>query len=130
MKERLNSLTREIISASLGVHRELGPGLLESTYDACLAFELSARGLGIERQKALPVTYRGFTLDCGYRLDLLVEGLVVVEVKSVVRFDPVHVAQVLSYLRLTGCRVGLLVNFNVRWLVKEGVKRLVHRFPE
>ena len=130
MKERLNVLTRQIITAALAVHRELGPGLLESAYEACLAFELLERGLPFERQKPLPLTYRGRTLDCGYRLDFLVDGMVVLEVKSVTAFDPVHLAQVLSYLRLSGCKVGLLINFNVKWLVKDGVKRLVHGFPE
>jgi GxxExxY protein len=130
MKERLNALTYEIIAASLAVHRELGPGLLESAYEACLSFELLARGLNIERQKPLPLTYRGHSLDCGYRLDLLVEGAVIVEVKSIECFNQVHIAQVLSYLRLSGCRVGLLINFNVKWLVRNGVKRLVHCFPE
>ena len=130
MKERLNALTRQIITAALAVHRELGPGLLESAYEACLAFELLERGLPFERQKPLPLTYRGRTMDCGYRLDFLVDGMVVVEVKAIAAFDPVHLAQVLSYLRLSGCKVGLLINFNVKWLVKDGVKRLVHGFPE
>ena len=130
MKERLNALTRQIITAALAVHRELGPGLLESAYEACLAFELLDRGLPFERQKPLPSIYRGRTMDCGYRLDLLVDGMVVVEVKAVAAFDAVHQAQMLSYLRLSGCRVGLLINFNVKWLVRDGVKRLVHGFPE
>jgi GxxExxY protein len=130
VKERLNALTRQIITAALAVHRELGPGLLESAYEACLAFELLDRGLPFERQKPLPLIYRGRTMDCGYRLDLLVDGLVVVEVKAVAAFDAVHQAQMLSYLRLSGCRVGLLINFNVKWLVRDGVKRLVHGFPE
>jgi len=129
MKERLNELTQQIIAAALAVHRELGPGLLESAYEACLAFELRDRGLPFERQKALPLRYRGRTLDCGYRLDLLVDELVVVEAKAIAGFDSVHVAQMLSYLRLSGCKVGLLINFNVRWLVTDGVKRLVHDFP-
>ena len=130
MKERLNALTHQIISASLAVHKELGPGLLESAYEACLTFELLARGVALERQKPLPLTYRGHRLDCGYRLDLVIESLVIVEVKSIQAFDSVHLAQMLSYLRLSGCRVGLLVNFNVKWLVRDGVKRLVHQFPE
>ena len=130
MKEHLNRLTHEIIAASLAVHRELGPGLLESAYEACLTFELLERGIAFERQKALPLVYRGRTLDCGYRLDLLIEEAVIVEVKSIDRFDSVHLAQMLSYLRLSGCRVGLLINFNVKWLVRQGVRRLVHGFPE
>ncbi len=130
MKERLNALTEMIIAAALDVHNELGPGMLESSYDACLAFELLQRGLSIERQKALPLTYRGQRLDCGYRLDLLVEQAVVVEVKAIERLERVHGAQLLSYLRLAGCKVGLLLNFNVKWLVKEGLKRVVNGFPE
>jgi len=129
VKERLDALTREIISAAIQVHRELGPGLLESAYETCLAFDLAERGLTVERQKALPLAYRGKTLNCGYRLDLLVEREVVVEIKTVERFDPVHVAQVLGYLRLSGCRVGLLINFNVKWLTRDGIRRLVNGFP-
>jgi GxxExxY protein len=111
------------------VHRELGPGLLESAYQACLGFELIARGINFERQKALPLVYRGRTLNCGYRMDFLVEGRVVVEVKSVDRLEPVHTAQVISYLRLSGCQVGLLLNFNVKWLTDQGLKRIVNGFP-
>jgi GxxExxY protein len=130
VNEELNRLTHEIIAASLVVHRELGPGLLESAYETCLTFELAARGFKCQRQKSLPLVYRERVLDCGYRLDLLVEGAVVVEVKAVDHFDAVHVAQVLSYLRLSGCKVGLLINFNVKWLVRQGVKRLVLGLPE
>ena len=129
VRARLDALTREVIGAALLVHRELGPGLLESTYESCLAFELMDRGIVVERQKALPLVYRGKTLDCGYRLDLLVEREVVVEVKAIERFDPVHIAQVLGYLRLSGCTVGLLINFNVKWLTRDGIKRLVNGFP-
>src|SRR4051812_30341833 len=106
MKDRLNQLTREIISSAIQVHRELGPGLLESTYEDCLAFELADRGLEFEKQKALPLLYRGRRVGCGYRIDLLVDRAVIVEVKSVERFEPVHTAQVLSYLKLSGCKVG------------------------
>ena len=113
VKRQLNAITHDVIAASLAVHRELGPGLLESAYEACLTFELLARGIAIERQKPLPLRYRGNILDCGYRLDLMVEGAVIVEVKSIDCFDPVHLAQMLSYLRLSGCKVGLLINFNV-----------------
>jgi GxxExxY protein len=129
-KNRLNALTEEIISAAIAVHHELGPGMLESAYEACLTYELITRGLSVERQKPLPVVYRGRTLDCGYRLDLLVEGTVVVEVKSVERFERVHAAQLLSHLRFSKCKVGLLINFNVKWLVQDGVKRVVNGFPE
>jgi GxxExxY protein len=130
MKERLNALTNQIIGAAIAVHHELGPGMLESSYGACLAYELMDRGHFVEREKTLPLIYRGQTLDCGYRLDILVEKLVVVEVKSIERFERVHSAQLLSYLRLSGCRVGLLINFNVKWLVENGIKRLVNDFPD
>lgn len=129
-KEHLNTLTQTIISCAIAVHHELGPGMLESAYEACLAFELLDRGLFVERQKALPLIYRGQTLDCGYRIDLMIERLVIVEVKAVERFERVHSAQLLSYLRLSGCKVGLLLNFNVKWLVDDGVKRVVHGFPD
>jgi GxxExxY protein len=129
-KDQLNALTEEIISAAIAVHHELGPGMLESAYEACLAYELITRGLSVERQRPLPVVYRGQTLDCGYRLDLLVERVVVVEVKSVERFERVHAAQLLSHLRFSKCKVGLLINFNVKWLVQDGIKRVVNGFPE
>ena len=129
-KEHLNGLTQTIISAAIAVHHALGPGMLESAYEACLAFELLDRRLFVERQKALPLIYRGQTLDCGYRIDLLIERLVIVEVKSIERFERVHSSQLLSYLRLSGCKVGLLINFNVKWLVDDGLKRVVNGFPE
>ena len=125
MEEIINSITSSIIGAAINVHRELGPGLLESTYEACLVHELAQEGIKVERQKALPVVYRGVRLDCGYRIDLLVQGQVVVEVKAVGRLEPIHRAQVLSYLKLSGCKVGLLINFNVKML-KDGVCRLVN----
>jgi GxxExxY protein len=128
-KEKLNQITENIISAAIDVHRTLGPGLLESAYEACLAFELAERGLKIEQQKPLPVIYRQVKLDCGYRLDLLVEEAVVVEVKTVDRIAPIHKAQLLSYLRLSGRKVGLLINFNVEFL-KNGIVRLVNNFPD
>jgi GxxExxY protein len=129
-RERLNTITEAIIKSAISVHRELGPGLLESAYDAFLSFELLASGLHIVRQKPLAVTYRGQTLDVGYRIDLLVEDAVIVEVKSIDRFHPVHGAQLVSYLRLSGCKVGLLINFNVKWLVEDGIMRRVNGFPE
>ncbi len=129
-KDDLNALTDRIIGAAIAVHKELGPGILESAYEACLMYELLDRGLHVERQKILPLVYRGRTLDCGYRLDLLVEERVVVEVKSVERLERVHGAQVLSYLRLSRCKVGLLINFNVKWLVEDGIQRKVNGFPE
>jgi len=130
MQHRLNTLTEQIIGAAIAVHNELGPGGLESSYEACLSFELIDRGLVIERQKALPLVYRGRTLDCGYRVDLLVEDLVIVEIKCVERFEAVHSAQLISYLRLSGCKVGLLINFHVKWLADRGIKRMVNGFPE
>jgi GxxExxY protein len=117
-------LTREIIGAAIEVHRELGPGLLESVYEACLCHELALRGLSLERQVSLPVQYKGVRLDCGYRIDLVVEGTVVVELKSVDVVHPIEEAQLLTYLRLSGKRVGLLINFNVAAL-KDGVVRRV-----
>jgi len=117
-------LTGQIIAAAIEVHRELGPGLLESAYQACLAREFSVRGMLFEQEKTLPVEYKGVRVDCGYRLDFLVAGKVVVELKTVDVIAPVHEAQLLTYLRLTGCRVGLLVNFNVP-VLKNGIKRRV-----
>jgi len=128
-KEKLNQITENIISAAIDVHRTLGPGLLESAYEACLSFELVERGLKIEQQKPLPVVYRQVKLDCGYRLDLLVEEAVIVEVKTVDRIAPIHKAQLLSYLRLSGRKVGLLINFNVE-VLKNGIVRLVNNFPD
>lgn len=125
MQEKLNKITERIIAAAIAVHRGLGPGLLESAYEACLAYELAERGLAVERQKGLPVTYHGVRLDCGYRIDLLVEGLVVVELKAVEKLEPIHEAQLLSYLKLSACKVGLLINFNVKML-KDGLRRMVN----
>jgi len=130
VKDRLNALTEQIIGGAIAVHRALGPGLLESAYESCLTFELMDRGLSIERQKALPVVYRGVQMDCAYRLDILVGRDVIVEVKAVERIGRLHEAQMLSYLKLSGCKVGLLFNFNVRWLVDEGIKRFVNGLPE
>jgi GxxExxY protein len=117
-------LTGQIIAAAIEVHRELGPGLLESAYQACLAREFSVRGMSFEQEKPLPVEYKGVRVDCGYRLDFVVAGKVVVELKAVDVIAPVHEAQLLTYLRLTGCRVGLLINFNVP-VLKSGIKRRV-----
>jgi GxxExxY protein len=130
MKEELNALTETIIGAALEVHRELGPGLLEHAYATCLSFELAARGLSIEREKPLPVVYKNQRLDCGYRMDLVVEGLVVVEVKALEKLERVHSAQLLSYLRFARCPLGLLFNFNAGWLTEEGLKRVVNHLPE
>ena len=125
LKERVDRITEGIIGSAIDVHRVLGPGLLESAYEACLAYELTQRGLPFERQKGLPVIYRDVRLDCGYRIDLLVEELVVVEVKVVEKLIPIHEAQLLSYLKLSGCPVGLLINFNVN-VLKEGIRRMVN----
>ena len=126
MDDKLRRLTAAIIGAAIAVHRTLGPGLLESAYEACFAYELESRGLRVERQKALPVIYRGVQIDCGYRIDLLVEKEVIVELKAS-QLQPIHDAQLLSYLKLSGRSVGLLINFNVR-LLKEGLRRLDSRF--
>jgi len=118
-------LTEAIIAAAIEVHRSLGPGLLESAYAACLGYELQCRGLRAEREKALPLRYKQVNLDCGYRLDFIVESTVVVELKSVGRLERIHEAQLLSYLRLSGFRIGLLINFNVLRLTS-GVRRLIN----
>ena len=128
-RERLNRLSNVIIGAALRVHDELGPGMLESAYEACLMFELLDLGLRVEREKTLPLIYRGRRLDCGFRLDLLVEDAIIVEVKSIERLERVHCAQLLSYLRLMKLKLGLLFNFNVKWL-QDGIKRVVNGFPE
>ena len=119
-----NEITHAIIGAAMEVHKHPGPGLLESTYEACLAHELLLRNLRIERQKPIPVVYKQSKLDCGYRIDLLVEGKIVVELKSVEGFAPIHEAIVLTYLRLSGHKLGLLINFNVATL-KEGIRRFI-----
>jgi GxxExxY protein len=128
-KEKLNQITEGIIGAAIKVHRALGPGLLESAYEACLAFELIEKGYMFKQQKPLPVVYRQVKLDCGYRLDFLVEDSVVVELKAIERLTPIHKAQLLSYLKLSGCKVGLLINFNVK-ILKDGIVRVVHNFPD
>ena len=120
----INAVTEAIIGAAIEVHRALGPGLLESAYEECLARELELRRIPFERQKPLPLRYKGAALDCGYRVDFLVAGEVVVEVKAVDALLPIHQAQVLTYLKLGGWKVGLLVNFHAS-LLKRGIKRLV-----
>ena len=117
-------LTSQIIGAAIEVHCELGPGLLESAYQACLAREFSLRNLPFEQEKPLPVEYKGARVDCGYRLDFVVAEKVVVELKAVNVVQKVHEAQLLTYLKLTGCRLGLLINFNVP-VLKDGIKRMV-----
>ena len=124
-REELNKITEGIIGAAIEVHRHLGPGLLESAYQSALAYELEQRGFKIEQQKPLPMIYKEIKLDAGYRLDFLVEDKVIVEIKSSDGIAPIHDAQILSYLKLSGCKVGLLINFNVK-LVKHGIKRFVN----
>ncbi|MDX6767224.1 MAG: GxxExxY protein [Candidatus Methylacidiphilales bacterium] len=114
----------QVLDAALAVHRELGPGLLESTYEACLLHEFSSRGIHARAQVALPVAYKGLELDAGYRIDILVEGQIIVELKSVEQLLPVHQAQMISYLKLSGLSLGFLINFNVP-LLKQGFKRVV-----
>ena len=126
---RLNRLTEQIIGAAIEVHRLTGPGLMESAYEACLCYELSQRGLQFRRQVELPVRYKGINLDCGFRMDLLVEDAIVVELKTVDRLLAIHSAQLLTYLKLSGKKLGLLMNFNEPILTK-GLKRLINHFPE
>lgn len=124
-KDPLNNVTSGIIGAAIDVHRALGPELLESAYEACLAYELIQREMKVEQQKPLPLIYRDVQLDCGYRIDLLVDDAVTLEIKSVDSLAPIHQAQLLSYLKLSGCEVGLLINFNVK-LLKQGIVRMVN----
>jgi GxxExxY protein len=126
--DQLNAITEQVIGAAMEVHRALGPGLLESAYEACLVFELRERGLRVEQQKALPITYKTVKLDCGYRLDLVVNDCVIVEIEAVEKLNSVHEAQLLSYLKLANLRVGLLLNFHCTML-KHGIRRLVNDFP-
>jgi GxxExxY protein len=124
-RDRPNGITETIIGAAIHVHRTLGPGLLESAYVACLAYELGKRGVAAEQQKPVPLVYEEVKLECGYRMDLLVERSVIVEVKSVEALAPIHQAQTLSYLRLSGCKLALLINFNVV-LLKDGIRRFIN----
>jgi GxxExxY protein len=121
----LNDISGQIVDAAMRVHSALGPGLLESTYETCLLFELHRRDLNAQRQVELPVVYEGTRIDCGYRVDLLVDDAVIVEIKSVESVTPLHHAQLLTYLKLSSRRLGLLINFNVPHL-KDGIKRLVN----
>jgi len=118
----LNTITERIIEAAIEVHKVLGPGLMESACEECLCRELALRGIGVERQLPLPVEYKGARLDCAYRVDLLVEQSVVVEIKSVSSIEPIHEAQLLTYLKLGGWKLGLIVNFNVP-VLKDGIRR-------
>jgi GxxExxY protein len=127
--EGTSVLTELIIGAAIEVHRHTGPGLMESVYEECLCYELSQLGLSFKRQAHLPVSYKGIKLDCGYKMDLVVEDKVVLELKAVDQLLPIHTAQLLTYLKLSGKRVGLLLNFNLPILAK-GIKRLVNHFLE
>ena len=122
--DEINRLTEAIIGAAIEVHRALGPGLLESAYEECVSRELALREIPFARQVSLPVEYKGVRLDCGYRLDLLVADAVVVEIKALAGLEPIHSAQVLTYLKLGGWKVGLLINFNVP-VLKSGIRRLM-----
>ena len=118
-------LSQKVIGAAIEVHRALGPGLLESAYEVCLCLELTKVGVTFKRQVEMPVSYKGKRIDCGYRVDLIIEGTLLVELKSVDRLLPIHQAQLLTYLKLSGIRTGLLINFNSK-VLKDGIKRLVN----
>ncbi len=121
-----NEISRIIVESALKVHKNLGPGLLESSYEECLFYELKKEGLLVEKQKPLPLIYEEVKLEIGYRVDLFIENKVIAEVKSVEALNEVHLAQVLTYLKLSGCKLGLLINFNVA-LIKNGIKRVVNK---
>lgn len=120
-----NELAKAVIGHAITVHRNLGPGLLESAYEECLAYELRQAGFEVEAQKPMPLVYGDVKLDCGYRIDILIEGKLIVELKSVLELNDIHLAQVLTYLKLSGCKLGLLMNFNVM-VLKDGIKRVVN----
>ncbi|HKP69982.1 MAG TPA: GxxExxY protein [Pyrinomonadaceae bacterium] len=122
---KLNDITGKIIEFSIKVHKTLGPGMLEGAYEICLMHELVRAGFEVERQRKLPIVYDGIRLDAGYRIDLIVNGAVIIEIKAVERLHSVHEAQLLSYLRMTGLKLGLVINFNVK-LLRDGVKRVVN----
>ena len=123
-KDSANKITSEIIGAAIEVHKVLGPGLLESAYEECLCHELGLRGVSFERQVLLPLEYKGIKLDCGYRIDLVVENQIIVELKTVNRIDPIHEAQLLTYMRLRNEWLGLIINFSVP-VLKNGIKRII-----
>ena len=125
----INNLSSTIIGAAIEVHKTLGPGLLESAYEECLCHELSLRGVSFERQKPLPVEYKGTKLDCGYRLDIIVENTIILELKSCEKIEPIHKAQLLTYLKLSGLHLGLLLNFNVP-VMRDGIIRIVNELKE
>ena len=125
----INKLSNRIIGAAIEVHKTLGPGLLESTYEQCLCHELHLRSLSFERQKELPVVYKELKLDCGYRLDIVVENEIILELKSCEKIEPIHKAQLLTYLKLSGISLGLILNFNTV-IMREGIMRIVNEFKE
>ena len=120
-----NELSKIVVDCIFKVHKSLGPGLLESAYEACLSYELDKTGLIIDRQKALPLHYETIKMEIGYRIDLMVDNKLIIEIKAVEALNDVHKAQVITYLKLSGCKLGLLVNFNVA-LIKDGIKRIVN----
>jgi GxxExxY protein len=123
--EDINDLTGIVIGAAIEVHQVLGPGLLESAYEECLCHELKLRGIQFERQMELPIEYKGVKLDCAYRMDIVADGQLILELKSCANLEPIHQAQLLTYLKLTGIKVGLLINFNVP-ILRKGIKRLMN----
>lgn len=125
----MSDLSEQVLGAAIEVHTELGPGLLESTYEHCLAHELSLRGIQGIRQKKQPITYKGLELDEGYRLDILVEGKIILELKVVDHLNDIHTAQLITYLKLSGCTLGYLLNFNVTKM-KDGIKRVVYNHKD
>jgi len=126
---KINTLSSKIIGAAIEVHKALGPGLLESAYEECLCHELHLRGLSFERQIPLPIVYKGVKLDCGYRLDIIVENAIILELKSCEKIEPIHQAQLLTYLKLTGHNLGLLLNFNTP-IMRDGIVRIVNELKE
>lgn len=126
----INDLSKIVIGAAIEVHTELGPGLLESAYEACLYYELVNKGLIVERQKSIPLKYKTIEVECGFRIDLLIENKLIIELKTVEKFLPIHTAQLLTYLKLTNLPLGLLLNFNTYRLGKAGIKRIVHNMPK
>ena len=125
----MNNLTEQIIGAAIEVHKELGPGLFESTYERCLVHELQLRGIKTERQKKQPIIYKGLEIDEGYRIGILVENEIILELKVVNELNNIHTAQLLTYLKLSGCKLGYLINFNTE-VLKNGIKRIVNNYPE
>ena len=125
----INQLSSKIIGAAIQVHKALGPGLLESAYEECICHELSSQSSSIERQKPLAINYKGVKLDCGYRLDIVVENTIILELKSCEKIEPIHKAQLLTYLKLSGLNLGLILNFNVP-VMRDGIVRIVNELKE